>query len=345
MGLKAINPLIKAVAKKVYVAPKVEVRTLDSFGKKAEKIGDMLEFSNNPIEFIHKNISRNDIPLKKRILSKLYYFLLKYLSPDYNFEILRSIELRNFKKIKFFKNLSEEEIELLNNALRCGEEPVFFATMTGKKPACLIGRDNVNLNFLKKLNQNGSFNKDFDIHLLEPEGNSPLVYIFNRKKTLEIIQSNKNLYISRLGLPKETPVDEIYRKLIDGGNQYLDCTHKGKFNDLVGVTLGFPKMSSMMFQLEKSCIKDNMYTIRHKKDLYKKLLLEILNSDKSPYKNLPKDEFNMLKNAIENYKNKRSSLKSKIYQFVELTDEPQEIQRIKNEINTFNQEFSLDLLL
>lgn len=49
MGLKAINPLIKAVAKKVYVVPK-EVRTLESLGLKMEQLsGDIITISKKSI--------------------------------------------------------------------------------------------------------------------------------------------------------------------------------------------------------------------------------------------------------------------------------------------------------
>lgn len=41
MGLKVLNPLIKTVAKKAYVAPKIEVKTLESLGLKVESIGDI----------------------------------------------------------------------------------------------------------------------------------------------------------------------------------------------------------------------------------------------------------------------------------------------------------------
>ena len=48
MGLKAINPLIKAVAKKAYVAPKMEVRTLESLGLKMEQLtGDVVQLNKN----------------------------------------------------------------------------------------------------------------------------------------------------------------------------------------------------------------------------------------------------------------------------------------------------------
>ena len=47
MGLKAINSLMKAVAKKAYVAPKMEVRTLESLGLKMEQLtGDLVQVKN-----------------------------------------------------------------------------------------------------------------------------------------------------------------------------------------------------------------------------------------------------------------------------------------------------------
>ena len=51
MGLKVINPLIKAVAKKAYVAPKMEVRTLESLGLKMEQLtSDIAKFNTKEIK-------------------------------------------------------------------------------------------------------------------------------------------------------------------------------------------------------------------------------------------------------------------------------------------------------
>ncbi len=50
MGLKVLNPLIKTVAKKAYVAPKMEVRTLESLGLKMEQLtGDVAAFKTKEI--------------------------------------------------------------------------------------------------------------------------------------------------------------------------------------------------------------------------------------------------------------------------------------------------------
>lgn len=45
MGLKDLNPLIKTVAKKAYIVPKMEVRALESFGLKMDQLtGDVVQF-------------------------------------------------------------------------------------------------------------------------------------------------------------------------------------------------------------------------------------------------------------------------------------------------------------
>lgn len=55
MGLKAINPLIKAVAKKAYVAPKMEVQTLESLGLKMEQLtGDVVTITTKTVKQIIK---------------------------------------------------------------------------------------------------------------------------------------------------------------------------------------------------------------------------------------------------------------------------------------------------
>ena len=55
MGLKVINPLIKTVAKKAYVAPKMEARTLESLGLKMEQLtGDVATFTSKTAKQIIK---------------------------------------------------------------------------------------------------------------------------------------------------------------------------------------------------------------------------------------------------------------------------------------------------
>lgn len=79
MGLKVINPLIKAVAKKAYVAPKLRVSTLESIGLKMEQLtGDVVQLS------------------KKTKSPKTYMDMINHFSTKHpqNKELVKNIAIR-----------------------------------------------------------------------------------------------------------------------------------------------------------------------------------------------------------------------------------------------------------
>jgi hypothetical protein len=126
-------------------------------------------------------------------------------------------------------------------------------------------------------------------------------YIFNKQMVKNIINQNREIYTRKLNLPLNTDVDEIYSRFIssDGPLKIKDGITPGdrvsNVNDIVGLALGYPKYSSIIFQLENKSgagqLKEfrpvngfNMPEINVDLDIYKSTLKNYLYSENSIYK-------------------------------------------------------------
>ena len=283
-----------------------------------------------------------------RLAEKSYNYLLKEQSPAKNPKLLEAIQPDNFNRIALLKGLSSEEIAILQKSMRCSDANCFFPTLTGHKPACIIGMGE-DLSFLSRIKTKNPLGSKFDFVHLKELGNQ--TFVLNKEKVLEVISRNKDFYTARLGLSNNSSIDDIYNFMLQYKNQVFNCTQTGKFNDIVGITLGFPKQSSMMFELERLCdlsnLKNIKYTdeLRKKPSLYKKIMLETLNKNKELYKNLSVDEYNGLIRAIENYKPiKTKGIADRYYQYVKLANEPTEFARIDKSVEDFVRDFSVEKL-
>ena len=283
-----------------------------------------------------------------RLAEKSYNYLLKEQSPAKNPKLLEAIQPDNFNRVALLKGLSPEEIATLQRSLYSGDASCFFPTLTGHKPACIIGMGE-DLSFLSRIKTKNPLGSQFDFVHLKELGNQ--TFVLNKEKILEVISRNKDFYTARLGLANNSSIDDIYNFMLQHKNQVFNCTLTSKFSDLVGITLGFPKQSSMMFQLEQLCDLSNLKNIKYidelrkEPSLYKKIMLETLNKNKELYKNLSVDEYNGLVRAIENYKPiKTKDIADRYYRYVKLADEPAEFARINNSVDDFIKDFSIEKL-
>ena len=192
------------------------------------------------------------------------------------------------------------------------------------------------------------------IHLPRHEVTNGIVlynsYMINKNSAMKIIGQNKEIFTLRLGLHKDTSVDEIYSKMIkkfNDGGRYNHDDPKNKWTyDLEGMILGFPKHSSMIFNLE---VVSEGYPLRRAGDIEQlsSKMLEILNAPDSLYKDLSPKEKNLLTRAIKkmykgeefNHIDGKSYYGDSLYTFIKYTDEPEEIQRIANSTYEFEKNF------
>ena len=116
--------------------------------------------------------------------------------------------------------------------------------------------------------------------------------------------------------------------------------------DIYGITLGFPKYDSIIFNLEDSC----GLNCRNRQDSdYKDKLISFLKSEKSPYKDLSLDEQLTIEKAIKSIDQKKLLDSSKtinlyngMYCFINFYDDPIEASRLKDAVNNFIETFRLE---
>lgn len=247
---------------------------------------------------------------------------------------------KNFDKLEMFSKLSEEEkTEEFLLLVRQGQGDFFFPTVCGKKPACIMVAFNENKGLLNL--EKGLYKDKIDfVHQKARKyiGNSYVynTFVFNKKETLKVIERNKEIYTQRLGLPDNADIATIYEKL----KQVLSVKTNEPLHDIIGLTLGFPKYSSMIFQLEKTGnipLEMRSCGLEYKNSLHKILSGEH-KSYKNPYETLSQEELSKLKDAINKIDVRENKCRP-YYQYVEYIDEPEEFNRIKDAVSSFKSEF------
>ena len=192
---------------------------------------------------------------------------------------------------------------------------------------------------MSKIKNDAVYGEFFDILPLNASDEGSLIYILNKAGVLEVIERNKDIYTLRMGLAEDVAPNIIYEELINNKGRYLNSHYCSSYQDIVGLTLGYPRYSSMVFQLEKMFGIDGVKQ-RGNPKLYKKMLLDVLYGEKSPYKNLDKNILNTLEDVIKSYKEIRKS-ENKYYEYVKFAEEPLESQRINIAAEEFVDNFDV----
>ena len=264
----------------------------------------------------------------------------KFFSSNPEFKELKNVLTLNklplFKDLCFFDVLRFKKqflSDLYGDGIR-----VFFSTIEGKKPAGLI-HANCGMRYLNR----ATYPNKIDFIHLAPvyEGffdNRYNSYILNREEVFKLIEKNKEVYANRLGLSQENSTEYIYKVLKKALNDGVN--RKGEeIDDIVGITLGYPKQNSMIFHLEKCAGID--CELRGNIPEYKAKLLEFFNDEKFPYRNLSDAKIEKLKADIKSIKEIKP-FHNAIYDFVQYIDEPQEIKRVTETAENYVRGFRLD---
>lgn len=213
----------------------------------------------------------------------------------------------------------------------------FFPTVLGKKPSAILSAKS-DMHYLNKV----LYPNKMDIIHLKPQENGFFdktynTYILNKDEVMKTIERNREIYTNRLKLHPENSTKYIYKKLKEA---LKDDTGKyGRIDDILGITLGYPKENSMIYQLEKSA----GINIESRKSVlsYQKKLLDFFKDEKFPYKNLSKQELNELKQHIKKIR-KIKHHHNAVYDFVKFVEEPEEMKRITESVNDYVKGFRID---
>lgn len=181
-------------------------------------------------------------------------------------------------KIELTQNLDKnEKKDFLKNI---SSDRSSFADFTfGAKPALLITGKN---EYLKPSQSHDIVRRTLNIPLQDGKSvNIDNTFILNKEKTKQVIEENKILYTKRMNMDDNSTTEEIYSELIGDNSPLL----KNEAHDLIGITLGYSPINSVLFQLDNS-IPANLEA-RQNLNTYKTALLNKLYDEDSPYKDLP----------------------------------------------------------
>lgn len=236
-----------------------------------------------------------------------------------------------FKDLKMCKNLSMEEKQQAFEYINAlGNREIFLATLNGNKPMSFLVSDFLKadsssfnpIDILKKLDLGDNF-EWFDAGALTDDKIKCFrSYFVNKKELAKIIENNKDIYTTRLNLKPHSGVSKIYNELFK----------KSEIpDDLLGLSLGFPRYDSIIFHLEAT---SNLRTNRLDSDFLEKILVALKNEN-SPYKNLPKSRLEALEKSIKNINQEhlkeiatKGSYHDGLYSFINFCDDTEELNRI-----------------
>jgi hypothetical protein len=264
-------------------------------------------------------------------------------------EIKNCYKKENFERIEFFKTLSPREKDYIiasGTKKSDGSElqfvdtntMQFFATLSGYKPAwyCAHGY-NRRVDF-SKIKLNSKIADKYDVIRL-PKGG---LYFLNKNEVLKIIEENKDIYCAGQGLCQSESIENVYKKLLEN----LECgriDQSSKGEALYGITLGYPRRSSLIFELENQ-LEGRRNDLRDNISLLKEKLLELLHSEKNPYKEYPKEVLEMLEKHIKEMTSTGSGSEN-IYQCVTYGNEEKAVNRMLELEKVFNENFKIEDLM
>lgn len=216
---------------------------------------------------------------------------------DYDFyDTVNDIINNHLDKMELTKGLSKDEQKNFRNTLLSSDKTTLAHFMFDKKPSVLL---NGECPYFKNNDQYSFVRRTIEIPLKNHKtyiANN--IFIINKELTKQTIDENKELYTKRMKLDADTPTEEIYEELI-GENSPLK--YQEGYDDIIGVTLGFSPINSVLFQVEQDI--PNKLELRKQPRRYAKELDKSFNSANSPYKDFS-DEFKTnIQTSIDYIKN------------------------------------------
>ena len=252
-----------------------------------------------------ENNKTNELPTLTKNLGAFpsYYcpninFGSKFGEIDFEFDFYataNNIINNHLDKMELTKNLTPKEREdFAKNLIPC-DKPTLLQFLFDNKPSILLTGDlpyfenNDKYDFVRRtILSKGANNKTIKFNN---------TFIINKELTKQKISENKDFYSKRMELGKDTSVDKIYQKLISEDSPLKKQTG---YDDIIGITLGFPPMDSILFQLEKGI--PNYLQIRNRPYAQANFLQRELYSGDSVYKNFSQEFFTNVDAAIESIK-------------------------------------------
>ncbi len=269
-------------------------RSVESFiGKNTDTINNTIGTTNSIIS--NAQVGRDLVEFTKSSQSISPVFTENYVQ-NAN-EILEN----HLDKLELTKNFNDLEKDELKNNLQ-GDETSFVTFALGEKPSILIVGNNP---FIKSNENYDVIRRTLNIPLKNKEIQVDNTFILNKKLTKQTIEENKELYIKGMGLDENADTEEIYNYLIGENSPLKNNTQ----HDLIGITLGYSPINSIIFQLEQNT--PNFMELRNDINSYKKGLLNTLLKEDSPYKDYDSNFKKEIATAIRNIGNNNDTFDTK----------------------------------
>lgn len=151
-------------------------------------------------------------------------------------------------------------------------------------------------------------------------------FVINKELTKKTIEENKELYTKRLDLEDESSVEVIYNTLV-GENSPLK--KQEGYDDIIGITLGFSPINSVLFQLEKRI--PNYLDVRRQSYLHSEMLKKELYSRDSVYSNFSMNFISNVSDAIDEIKrpqSRRADLSPTGYSYIQFVSDDKHTTKI-----------------
>lgn len=252
-----------------------------------------------------ENSKTNELPTLTKNLGAFpsYYcpninFGSKFGEIDFEYDFYASannIINNHLDKIELTKGLNKSEQEDFRSRLNPCDKPILLQFFFDNKPSILLTGD------LPYFENNDKY--DFVRRTLvtkRADGKTiriPNTFIINKELTKQTIAENKELYTKRMGFKDGTNIDTIYKKLVGEDSPLKEINGS---DDIIGLTLGFPKIDSILFQLEKGI--PNYLQIRNRPYAQANFLQRELYSGDSVYKDFSQEFLTNVDAAIESIK-------------------------------------------
>ena len=213
----------------------------------------------------------------------------------------------SLKEFEMFEKLTPYEHEQIWNYIshdKVHREKELLLFASGNKPATLEGYSSYTADIFDELQKNKS------LYISEYFDKDHFNLLMNVDATKKVIGQNQAFFISRLGLPANSTVDDIFNTVKKGyGNKMSDPS---KFLDIKQLLQGNTKENAYYLQMaedirnvEKTKYFEAGYQTfleRSDKgiDVFKQVLKEKLNLETSSYKNMPESFKKELVQIIDN---------------------------------------------
>lgn len=257
----------------------------------------------------------------------------KFGTIDFEFDFYnraKEIVENHLDDVDLTKNLDEYEQGDFQLNVNSADRTTLLHFLFDKKPAVLLGGE---YPYLENHDKYDVVPRNF-VATLENGKKTKLnnTFLINKELTKQTIDENKELYTKRMGFEDGVSTDEIYEKLVSKNSP---LTEPKGYDDIIGVTLGFSPINSILFQLEKEI--PNGFSLRKNQSAHAGNLEKVFKSEDSPYRDFSDEFKSNVQASLDFIKSnwfKKPNLHSIGYTYIQLAPDEKHTNKIIKDAET-----------